>query len=143
MAITVPNSSSTYTFSGDVNVGGDLGVTGELSKFKVKITAKTGNYTVTAAETGTIFIANGSGALSFTLPTAADGLFYLFVNKADQNMTITYGTTDKIITFNDAAADSVAYSTSSEKIGACALAFSDGTNWYVINLSTNTATVST
>jgi len=41
MAITVPNSSSTYTFSGDVNVGGDLGVTGELSKFKVKITAKT------------------------------------------------------------------------------------------------------
>jgi len=63
MAITIPNSSSTYTFSGDVNVGGDLGVTGELSKFKVKITAKTGNYNVTAAETGTIFIANGTGAL--------------------------------------------------------------------------------
>ena len=138
--VTIPGD---YSCSGDFSIGGDLAVTGELSKFKVKITAKTGNYTVTAAETGTIFIANGTGAITFTLPTAADGLFYLFVNKADQNMTITYGTNDKIVTFNDAAADSVAYSTASEKIGACALAFSDGTNWYVINLSTNTATVAT
>jgi len=130
--------------AGTVGVSGNLSVSGELSKFKVAITAKATNYTVTAAETGTIFTTAGaSGAVQFTLPTAADGLYYLFVNAVNQNMTITYGTGDKIITFNDAAADSVAFSTTNEKIGAVALAFSDGTNWYVINLSPNTATVST
>ena len=142
--VKIPDSNTTYNYEGDVDIDGSLSVDGELDKFKVAITAKTSSYNVTAAETGTIFTTEGaSGAVTFTLPTAADGLYYMFVAAEDQNMTITYGTNDKIITFNDIAADSVIFSTANEKAGAMVLAFSDGAKWFVINLSPNTATVTT
>ena len=58
-------------------------------------------------------------------------------------MVIAPDKNDTIVTLNDAAADSVTFSTSSQKIGACALAICDGAKWIVINLSTNTATIAT
>ena len=46
-------------------------------------------------------------------------------------MTITADTADTMVTFNDDAADSVAFSTSSEKVGGAAFVFSDGSKWMV------------
>lgn len=93
--------------------------------------AKTADYTVKAYESGTLFTTRGaSGAVNFTLPTTATlGLHYGFYCAADQNLTVTSGTTDKIVAINDLAADSVAFSTSSLKIGGMIEVFGDGTGW--------------
>ena len=111
---------------------------------KKTVTAKAADYTVTAAETGRVFTTTGAtGAVNFTLPAKATGLVYTFLNTVDQNMTITSDAVDTIVTFNDVAADSVAFSTVGEKIGAAAMAICDGTKWIVVNLGTHTATVAT
>lgn len=96
--------------------------------------AKTADYTCTKYDSGTIFHTTGAtAAVNFTLPKIADGPFYfLFVNGADQNMTVTAGTADTAVTFNDLAADSVAFSTSSEKIGGVIEVFCDGTTLFVL-----------
>ena len=84
--------------------------------YKLPVVAKTASYTVTAAESGTLFTTTGAtGAVEFTLPSKAAGLHFWFFNTVDQNMTVTADAVDTIVTFNDAAADSVATSTSSEK----------------------------
>jgi len=64
---------------------------------------------------------------------------------ADQNVTVNCSTNDKIVIFNDAAADSVAWSTSGEKIGAGGDFVSDGTNWFfrAQNAGANTVTTAT
>jgi len=96
------------------------------------VTAKTSDYTVTAVESGTIFTTEGAGgAVNFTLPSQGAGLHFWFTNAEDQNMLITADTADTMLTFNDLAADSVGFSTSSEKIGGAAFVFSDGTKWMV------------
>ena len=108
------------------------------------IIAKTSNYTVKAAESGAIFTTTGAtGAVTFTLPSKASGLMYRFINTVDQNMTIVADVHDTMLTFNDVAADSVAFSTASEKIGACVDVICDGTKWIVIQQCTNTMTVAT
>ena len=114
--------------------------------YKLPVVAKTGDYTVTAAESGTIFTTTGAtGAVTFTLPSKAAGLHYWFFNTVDQNMTVAPDAVDTMVTFNDAAADSVAVSTSSEKIGGAFHVFCDGTKWCAMNASggANTVTVAT
>ena len=98
------------------------------------VVAKTTDYTVTEADHDTMFTTRGAaGAVNFTLPvTAEKGLHYRFVNVADQDMTVTAGTADTMVTANDAAADSVAFSTGTEKIGGSFDVFGDGTSWLVI-----------
>jgi len=98
------------------------------------VVAKTTDYTVTAADHDTLFTTRGAaGAVNFTLPTTAlAGLRYRFIAVADQNLTVTAGTADTMVTANDAAADSVAFSTSSEKIGGSFEVFGDGTSWLVV-----------
>lgn len=90
---------------------------------------------VALADQDVMFVCKGgSGAVNFTLPaTALAGMRYGFYNAQDQNMTITAGTADKIVSLNDLAADSVALSTSSEKIGGSfeVIGMADGT-WLVI-----------
>ena len=94
------------------------------------VTAKTSDYTVTAVESGTIFTTEGAGgAVNFTLPSQGAGLHFWFMNAENQNMTITSDTADTLVTFNDVAADSIAFSTSNEKVGGAAFVFSDGTKW--------------
>lgn len=99
-----------------------------------RIVAKTADYTVLSRESGTFFTTTGgTAARNFTLPTIASGPWYFeFFNGADQNMTVTAQTADTIVTFNDLAADSVAVSTSSEKIGGSIVAFTDGTTLFVV-----------
>lgn len=117
--------------------------------FRVKVIAKTADYTVTAADSGAIFTTQGATAnVNFTLPaaTASSGLFYIFYNCEDVNMTVTSGTADKMTAINDVAADSVALSTTSLKIGGGFIVFGDGTNWHAAQIpgqSTQTVTVAT
>ena len=98
------------------------------------VVAKTTDYTVTAADHDTLFTTRGAaGAVNFTLPTTAlAGLRYRFIAVADQNLTVTAGTADTIVTANDAEADSVAFSTSTEKIGGSFEVIGDGTSWLVV-----------
>lgn len=111
-----------------------------------RISFKAANYTVTAADHGTKFHAT-TGAVTFTLPTKANGLMFEFVNTVNADMAIlSAGSADDIIAIGDAGADSVTFSTTSEKIGShCRVecTYIDGTNlrWIVSNLGGTTATV--
>ncbi len=99
-----------------------------------KVVNKVAAYTVLASESGTIFSTVGATtAIVFTLPAIGDGPFvFYFVAGADVDMTLTAETVDTIITFNDLAADSVAFSTASEIIGGSAMVICDGTSLWVI-----------
>jgi len=92
------------------------------------------DYTITAKETGTIFHTAGATAnVNFTLPAISDGpFFFRIIIGSDYNVTVTSATADTIITFNDIAADSVAFSTSSEKIGGSFDVLCDGTSLFVL-----------
>lgn len=76
----------------------------------------TGNTTLVAADRGTLYLVDG--AANMTLPTIKLGLVYEFFNCADSNMTITSAAGNDMITFNDVAASSVAFTTAGEKAGA-------------------------
>lgn len=104
---------------------------------------KAANYTVVAADNGTLFTA--SAAAVFTLPAVAPGLTFEFLNLADANVGVASASAGEIVWLHDVAANSLTFSTSSEKIGG-RLRFranAAGTKWYVENLSINTVTVAT
>ena len=96
--------------------------------------AKTADYHVTKEDSGTIFHTTGAtAAVNFTLPPITDGpCYFSFVNGADQNLTVTAKAADTAVTYNDLTADSVAFSTSSEKIGGSVDVFCDGTTLFVL-----------
>ena len=94
---------------------------------KLNVVAKTADYTVKHSESGTFFTTEGAtAAVNFTLPAAASGLVYWFFSAEDVNMTVTADTADTMVAMNDVAADSIAFSTTSEKIGGAIMAVSDG-----------------
>jgi len=114
-----------------------------------EVLALTASATLTNDDLGKIVTNRGaSGAVTITLPTPsgdnAGGEVRVMV-VADQNVTVNCSTNDKIVIFNDAAADSVAWSTSGEKIGAGGDFVSDGTNWFfrAQNAGANTVTTAT
>lgn len=107
--------------------------------------AKTADYTVLATDVGKLFTTTGAGgAVNFTLPALAAGLGpFEFLNTVNQNMTVT-APAGKLVTFNNAAATSVAFSTAGNKIGARVRVWCNqaGTFYYMQNLSPgNTITV--
>jgi hypothetical protein len=98
-----------------------------------RFVAKVAAYTVLAKETGTFFTTVGATtAIVFTLPAISDGPWlFKFLNAADVDMTVTAGTADTMIGYNDVDLDSLAASTSSEKIGAIINVYCDGTKLFV------------
>jgi hypothetical protein len=128
-----------------------LNSTGQISNiaYRRKVVAKTANYTVTAAESGTIFTTQGAtAAVIFTLPatTACDGLEFIFYNCEDVDMTVAAGTADTMTAINDVAADSVKFGTASLKVGGGVWVFGDGTSVHAMILpgqATQTVTVAT
>ncbi len=84
------------------------------------VTAKTADYTVVAADNGTLFTTVGAaGAVNFALPAiaaVAPGWSATFFNEVDQNNTVT-APRGLLVGFNNAARTSIAFSTASEKIG--------------------------
>lgn len=112
------------------------------------VRVRTTDLTVTYAMNGYQFITTGAtGAVKFTLPANPYlGLVYDFINGADQNMTVEAATADTITVKNNLTADSVVFSTGSEKIGAhVRLIGLGGTGasgrWLAVNLSDCTMTV--
>lgn len=102
--------------------------------------AKVANYAIVSAATaagdasGSVFTNRGAvGAVTFTLPAASlaqAGVVYHFYGVANQTFTVA-GTAAQVVTFNNAAATSVACSTAGAKIGAHISATCDGTSWIV------------
>jgi len=95
---------------------------------------KTASYTCTKADSGTIFHTTGAtAAVNFTLPPISDGPYWFkFVCGADVSMTVTSAVADTIVTFNDLAADSVAFAQASEMIGGNIEVICDGTTLFVL-----------
>ena len=103
--------------------------------------------TITPDDSGSLFVDMSASNHTYTLPAVADceGKCFMFIKVGAGNMTIAGGTVDKMIALNDAAADSIAFSTANEKIGGAALIVGDGTYYYAFNISAgaNTVTVAT
>jgi hypothetical protein len=99
-----------------------------------KMEAKTASYQCTKEDSGTIFHTTGAtAAVTFTLPPITDGPFwFLFICGADIGMIVASKVADTAVTFNDLAADSVAFSTSSEMIGGSIEVYCDGTTLFVL-----------
>lgn len=106
------------------------------------VSAKTANYIVLEVDNGTLFTTTGAGgAVTFTLPAVPKlGLVYHFQNTVDQNMTVA-APSAILVTFNNSAATSVAFSTAGNKIGAGVRAVGDGTKWLIQPSGANTMTV--
>jgi len=106
--------------------------------------AKTSDYTVKYSDCGKIITTAGAtGTVTFTLPAVKRGMHFFFLNLVNQNMVIVADTADTLITYNDTQADSIAFQTDNQKIGALAWVVCDGSNWVAINVGTHTCTVST
>jgi len=93
----------------------------------------TANYTVTLEESGTHFDTQAAGALVlFTLPAVADsdGAWFTFFSAEDFELRIG-GPLDTLIVDNDAAADTIAFATATELIGAGFHVIGDGAFWHV------------
>lgn len=109
------------------------------------VSIKTADYTLTVADHGKLFSTEGAaGAVNFTLPATASlpqGWWAEFYNGADQNMTVTLGTADTGIGFNDIAIDSIAFSTASEKAGNYVKVVKGSSKVYtIVGLASETAT---
>lgn len=125
------------------------------TKLTRRVIDKTASYTISGLNDrpDTIFTNRGaSGAVTFTLPPPSApylGTVYHFRGIADQNLLVAGTTAGDIVTKNDAAANSLAASTSGEKIGAAMRAecirTGDATyKWLVIGVAVgHTYTVAT
>ncbi len=135
--------------SKQVKVSSKLDLLGRAGIFNLRTVEKTANYTVLNTDGGTVFIANhATVVVNFTLPavgTNNKGHGWIFCNRGAAGMGVIGGTagTDKMVIKNDASADSVVYTTSNEKIGAACACFSDGTNYFFMELGTSTQTTAT
>lgn len=114
-----------------------------------QIEAKTADYQVKKDDLGKLFTNRGAtAAVNFTLPKKAEllaGWNCRFFVVADYGVTVTAGDADTLVVFNDAAADSIAFSTTSEIIGAGVEVIYDGTGWlcFVTAGETQTPTIVT
>lgn len=109
------------------------------------IEAKTAAYKILPEDVGVLFTNRGaSGAVTLTLPDTSDietGWYCDVFVVADQTVTVAAATADTMVVFNDAAADSIAFSTSNEKIGGGARFVWDGTGWLTfVNLGMDSQT---
>jgi len=97
---------------------------------------KTANYTILATEHGTEFTNTGAtGAITLTLPALStagiNGTTYWVSVIANQSVTVAAAGSDNIVTFNNAAATSIAVTTTDEKIGTKLRFEAVGGKWHV------------
>lgn len=113
---------------------------------KLRIKEVAANYTVDKEDTGCVLVA--TAAITITLPTPDatwEGAFVEVVNGADNTLTVATQTTDTLVADGDLAADSVAWSTASHKIGNGGRFFCHGSKWYFQDWTgtTGTTTIAT
>jgi hypothetical protein len=111
------------------------------------ITVKAASYTLLPEDNGKLFTTRGAtGAVTYTLPAITaiqSGWNATFFNIADQDMIVASGEGDNMVAINDAAADSVAYSSTSQQIGGGFYIVFDGTSFLVMPFLSSDATVIT
>jgi len=131
------------TLTGDVT--GD--VTGDLTGAQpvVPSTVCSTNYTIVAADYGSMLVVTGAVTNAFTLPAngAAIGSWVEVRLGADTTddtaVTISAATVDTLVGPNDQDLDSVTWA-SGQRINAAARFWSDGAFWHVENLGGTTMT---
>ncbi|MCK5847616.1 MAG: hypothetical protein KAH01_00290 [Caldisericia bacterium] len=101
--------------------------------YTMRIETKTGDYTVLASESGTVFVGTTADN-NFTLPTREDGLIYWFIKASNHELMVTSDVSQKMTAFNDAACDSVTFTSTGEQIGCGFMVYSDGLFWNVITI---------
>lgn len=118
---------------------------GHNAPFGTRQLTKTADYTVTLDDNGVEFNNLGDAdAITFTLPAVANckGFRASFLNCVNQDMTIQSAAANGLITFNNAAASSVAFSTTNEKIGGHVEVIGvSATKYFVKQHGANTMTV--
>jgi hypothetical protein len=112
------------------------------------VSAKTASYQLLPNDCGKIFTNRGaSGAIVLTLPAVADiptGWNMKWLVVADQTVTVT-APSGTLCGYNNVSRTSIAFSTSSEKIGGGGMIVYDGTKYLTflnIGLETQTPTFS-
>lgn len=123
-------------------------MTGTWSRSGIReVIALTASATIANVDMGKTFTNRGAtGSITITLPAPSGdnkgGKVTVRV-VADQTVVVNCATNDLIVIFNDAAADSVAWQTTGEKIGGAGEFESDGTNWFFSNKSAGANTITT
>ena len=117
------------------------------------IIEKTADYTIpTIGGLAAIYTNRGAtGTVTFTLPADAPTGWFCEVSViADYTVAVATATTDTLIAFNDATADSVTWGTSGQKVGNGGKFTYDGTGWIMqyhpatgATTTTSTVTVAT
>lgn len=121
--------------AGNATFAGTLAVTGAISG-PAPVLAKTGNYNITAADSGAII--KSSGTLTLTLPAAAAGLNYCIVNYDGGDLKLEFtDNADVAINEVNSPGDSVTNTTAFDNICLAAL---DATNWATLGTSIGTWT---
>lgn len=140
------NSNTQLSFWTNNTKRGEFVATGGFAAYAQANTSSTSNtVTFTSAHYGLAYLWSPTGTATATLPAngAAAGSWFDVYLLTDQTITISAATADTLITVNDTAADSVAFSTAGQKIGSMVRFISNGSVWIAVNLGTNTMTVAT
>jgi hypothetical protein len=128
-----------------LKLDGLLDLTGGKLELNVNVVT-TQTKTFVAADCGKIWLASYAGASTFTLPantSAKAGRILIVGQTVDQDLTIAAAAADTLITDGDLQADSVAFSTTSHKIGSLAIFIGIGGSWLAVSLGGTTMTVNT
>lgn len=105
---------------------------------------KTANYQIVAADNLSHFDNLGAaGEVDFTLPPIANGYWFGFHAIAGQTIKVISSEGTNIVAFNNASANSVAFSTGGQIIGGGVNVYTNGagTKWIVDNASAGSNTV--
>ena len=92
--------------------------------YTMRVETKTGDYTVLASESGTVFIGTTADN-DFTLPTREAGLIYWFIKASNHEIRVTSDVSQKMTSFNDAACAYVEFTTTAEQIGCGFMVYCD------------------
>lgn len=106
---------------------------GTLATEMLDLTSKTANYTVTRDEVGRVFTnTSASGAITFSLPAAENGLQYYFVVQAAQELRIDPNGTETISLPSTGVPGSAGKYLTANAIGESVHLVAVGTNWVVM-----------
>lgn len=140
-AATITENANNLTFANAVtNTGGTATwpILGNAASTSTSVTFDSTYY-------GKQFFWSPAGTATATLPAngATAGSWFEVYLLTNQTITISSATADTLITVNDTAADSVAFSTTNLKTGSCVRFISNGTVWIAVNVGSTTMTVAT
>lgn len=137
----MPQPSTKADYQKPAFLGKALGVNSdnfaEDFQWLPKIVSYTSDQTLTKEQSGIIVNNEGATAdVNITLPADDDPWIFFIHNVEDVELKVTAATTDTMVTFNDVAADSVAYTTASKQIGGAFIVYCAGSNVvYVMSLT--------